>query len=140
MLNKIIEENVAQLITQLVWDNLFSQISKTFINTLENLNNSLQVHPDMFLKILVISLDDLEDDIAWVLNITLFQIIRKLIWLWYVFCIARGTRLQERRRPYSILPILVSMLILIHSLLHLVERFNTRIVNEPCALRTILVH
>lgn len=65
LLNKIIE-NFAQLITQLVRDNLFSQISKTFINTLENLNNSLQVHPDMFLKILGISLDDLEDNIAWV--------------------------------------------------------------------------
>jgi hypothetical protein len=65
LLNKIIENFFAQL-TQIVRDNLKSQISKIFINTLENLNKSLQVHPDMFLKIFGISLDDLEDNIAWV--------------------------------------------------------------------------
>lgn len=65
LLNKIIG-NFGSVITKIVRDNLKAQITKSIITTLDTLNNSLQIHPDLFLKVLGISLDDLEDNVAWV--------------------------------------------------------------------------
>jgi hypothetical protein len=65
MLNKIVS-NFYDKITQLVRENLKEQICLSINNTIETVNKYIEVNPDLMLKILGISIDDLEENIAWV--------------------------------------------------------------------------
>mmetsp|Transcript_741 Transcript_741/g.870 ORF Transcript_741/g.870 Transcript_741/m.870 type:complete len:1995 (-) Transcript_741:61-6045(-) len=65
LLNKIVS-NFTKGITQLVRDNMMEQISLSINDVLEHLNSYIEVNPDIMLKILGISIDDLEENIAWV--------------------------------------------------------------------------
>jgi hypothetical protein len=64
-LNKIVS-NFSDKITALVRENLQEQISLTLGNTLETLNSYIEVNPDVMLKVLGITIDDLEENVAWV--------------------------------------------------------------------------
>ena len=65
MLNKIVS-NFFDKITQLVRENLREQICLSINNALETFNRYIEVNPDLMLKILGISIDDLEENVAWV--------------------------------------------------------------------------
>ena len=65
LLNKIIG-NFTNGITQLVRENMKEQISLSINEILDNLNRYIEVNPDIMLKILGITIDDLEENIAWV--------------------------------------------------------------------------
>ena len=65
LLNKIIS-NFTNNITQLVRENMKEQISLNINEILDNLNRYIEVNPDIMLKILGITIDDLEENIAWV--------------------------------------------------------------------------
>jgi len=65
VLNKIVS-NFSYKITEIVKDNLKEQIALSINATLDNLNKYIEVNPDIMLKILGITMDDLEENIAWV--------------------------------------------------------------------------
>jgi hypothetical protein len=65
LLNKIIS-NFSKGITQLVRENLQEQISRSIHEVLDHLNRYMEVNPDIMLKILGITIDDLEENVAWV--------------------------------------------------------------------------
>jgi hypothetical protein len=65
LLNKIVS-NFSTGITQLVRDNMKEQISLSINEVLEHLNSYMEVNPEIMLKILGITIDDLEENIAWV--------------------------------------------------------------------------
>jgi len=65
VLNKIVS-NFSDKITQIVIDNLKDQIALSINAALENLNKYIEVNPEIMLKILGITIDDLEENIAWV--------------------------------------------------------------------------
>jgi len=65
LLNKIVS-NFTKGITQLVRENMKEQISLSINDVLEHLNSYMEVNPDIMLKILGITIDDLEENIAWV--------------------------------------------------------------------------
>eukprot|EP00559_Dactyliosolen_fragilissimus_P009165 CAMPEP_0184872842 /NCGR_PEP_ID=MMETSP0580-20130426/41515_1 /TAXON_ID=1118495 /ORGANISM="Dactyliosolen fragilissimus" /LENGTH=968 /DNA_ID=CAMNT_0027375689 /DNA_START=1061 /DNA_END=3967 /DNA_ORIENTATION=- len=65
ILNKVLS-NFSTNITDLVKLNLKEQLLLSINGALENLNSYIEVNPDLMLKILGISLDDLEEVIAWV--------------------------------------------------------------------------
>ena len=65
LLNKIVG-NFTDNITKVVKDNLKDQITKSIHVALDHLNRYIEVNPDVMLKILGITLDDLEENVAWV--------------------------------------------------------------------------
>ncbi len=65
LLNKIIS-NFTKGITQVVRENMKEQISLSINEVLHHLNSYIEVNPDLMLKILGISIDDLEENVAWV--------------------------------------------------------------------------
>ena len=65
LLNKIVS-NFTKGITNLVRDNMKEQISLSISEVLDHLNRYIEVNPDLMLKILGITIDDLEENIAWV--------------------------------------------------------------------------
>jgi hypothetical protein len=65
LLNKIIS-NFTRGITNLVRDNMKEQISLSISEVLDHLNRYIEVNPDLMLKVLGITIDDLEENIAWV--------------------------------------------------------------------------
>lgn len=65
LLNKIVG-NFTDNITKVVKDNLRDQITKSINVALDHLNRYIEVNPDVMLKILGITLDDLEENVAWV--------------------------------------------------------------------------
>lgn len=65
LLNKIVS-NFTRGITNLVRDNMKEQISLSISEVLDHLNRYIEVNPDLMLKILGITIDDLEENIAWV--------------------------------------------------------------------------
>lgn len=65
VLNKIVS-NFSDKITQIVIDNLKDQIALSINAALENLNKYIEVNPEIMLKILGITIDDLEENVAWV--------------------------------------------------------------------------
>jgi hypothetical protein len=65
VLNKIVS-NFSAKITQAVRENLQEQVTLTIDNTLESLNKYIEVNPDLMLKVLGITIDDLEENVAWV--------------------------------------------------------------------------
>ena len=65
VLNKVVN-NFSGKITQIVRENLKEQICLTIENALGTLNRYIEVNPDIMLKILGISIDDLEENVAWV--------------------------------------------------------------------------
>lgn len=65
LLNKVVE-NFTENITQVVRDNLKEQISLSIDRTLDTLNRYIAVNPDIMLKILGISIEDLEENVAFV--------------------------------------------------------------------------
>jgi hypothetical protein len=65
LLNKIIN-NFSGKITNIVKENLQSQLSLAFEKSLETINKYIEVNPELMLKILGITIDDLEENVAWV--------------------------------------------------------------------------
>lgn len=65
LLNKVVS-NFFDKITQIVKENLRKQMALSVENALETLNKYIEVNPDLMLKILGISIDDLEENVAWV--------------------------------------------------------------------------
>ena len=65
ILNKVVS-NFSDAITQIVRDNLKEQFQLIVDNALETLNHYIEVNPDLMLKILGITIDDLEENVAWV--------------------------------------------------------------------------
>lgn len=65
LLNKIIA-NFTKGITQIVRDNMKEQISLSINEVLHHLNSYIEVNPDLMLKVLGITIDDLEENVAWV--------------------------------------------------------------------------
>lgn len=65
ILNKIVS-NFSSSITNLVRDNMKEQISLSINEVLDHINRYIEVNPDVMLKILGITMDDLEENIAWV--------------------------------------------------------------------------
>jgi hypothetical protein len=65
LLNKIIG-NFSGKITNIVRENLQGQLGLAFEKGLETINKYIEVNPDLMLKILGITIDDLEENVAWV--------------------------------------------------------------------------
>jgi hypothetical protein len=65
LLNKVIN-NFSGKITNIVKENLQGQLSLAFEKSLETLNKYIEVNPDLMLKILGITIDDLDENVAWV--------------------------------------------------------------------------
>ena len=65
LLNKIVS-NFTNGITQVVRENMKEQISLSINEVLHHLNSYIEVNPDLMLQILGITIDDLEENVAWV--------------------------------------------------------------------------
>jgi len=65
LLNKIID-NFSSKITNVVKENLQGQLSLALEKSLETINKYIEVNPELMLKILGITIDDIEENVAWV--------------------------------------------------------------------------
>lgn len=65
LLNKVVSGFKIQ-ITRLVEANLKEEIINRFHNSLDVINSYIETNPDIFLKVLGISIEDLQENYAWV--------------------------------------------------------------------------